>query len=149
MKRSMRSMMRLTIVATCCLLLCSCGKKDESRKETYPVSGVVTVDGQAVDALAVRCTDVNGLDKENPTISSAFTDEEGKFEISTYESADGMPAGEYVLTFMWGEWNMISGSYGGPDQLKDRYADPKTSEVKFTVKEGEPTELGTIELTTK
>ena len=78
----------------------------------------------------------------------AFTDEEGKFEISTYESSDGVPAGEYALTFMWGKWNM-SGSYGGPDKLNDRYTDPKTSEVKVTVKDGEPTDLGTIELTTK
>ena len=144
-----RSMTRLAIVAMYCVLFCSCGKKDESRKETYPVSGVVFVDGQAAANLAVRCTDVNGLDKENPTISSAFTDDQGKFEISTYESSDGVPAGEYVLTFVWGEWNLISGSYGGPDKLKDRYTDPKTSEIKVTVKEGEPTDLGTIELTTK
>lgn len=144
-----RSMMPPAIVAMVCLLLCSCGKEEQFRKETYPVSGQVQVDGQAAANLAVKCIDVNGLDKENPTISSAFTDEGGKFEISTYKSSDGVPAGEYVLTFVWGEWNLISGSYGGPDKLNGRYTDAKTSEIKFTVKEGEPTDLGTIPLTTK
>jgi 5-hydroxyisourate hydrolase-like protein (transthyretin family) len=145
-----RSMMRLALVPMYCLLLCSCQPKDEQdRKETFPVTGVVHVDGKAVAKLAVRCIDVKGMDREAPTKSSAFTDEEGKFEIATYEASDGMPAGDYVLTFEWGQWNMISASYGGPDKLNGRYMDPKTSEVKFTVKDGEPTDLGTIELTTK
>ena len=70
-------------------------------------------------------------------------------EIATYEASDGVPEGEYVLTFMWGKINLISGGYGGPDKLNGRYTDPETSEVKVTVKAGEATELGTIELTTK
>jgi 5-hydroxyisourate hydrolase-like protein (transthyretin family) len=145
-----RSMMRLALVPMCCLLFCSCGEKEgQDRKETFPVTGVVHVDGKAIAKLAVRCTDVNGMDRQNPTKSSAFTDEDGKFEISTYEKSDGMPEGDYVLTFQWGQWNMISASYGGPDKLNGRYMDPAESEVKFTVKAGEPTDLGTIELTTK
>jgi hypothetical protein len=145
-----RSMMRLALVAMYCLLLCSCGGKEgQDRKETFPVTGVVHVDGKAVAQLAVKCADVKGIDREAPTLSSAFTDEEGKFEISTYEKSDGIPVGDYVLTFEWREWQQISASYGGPDKLNERYMDPKTSEVKFTVKAGEPTDLGTIELTTK
>jgi len=144
-----RSATWLVVFAMVCVFLCSCGETDPSRKPTYPVTGEVYVDGQPAAELAVRCTDVKGLDKENPTISSAFTDEEGKFEISTYEAADGVPAGEYILTFMWGQWNRVSGSYGGPDKLGDRYSNPETSEHRITVKEGEPTDLGRIELTTK
>ncbi len=144
-----RSMMRLGLAVMCCLVLCSCGDKDPSRKDTYPVTGTVKVDAQPGANLAVKCVSVNGLDKENPTVSSAFTNEEGEFEISTYESSDGVPAGEYVLTFMWGSWNPVSGSYGGPDKLNGRYDDPKESTFKVTVKDGEPTDLGEIELTTK
>ena len=88
-------MKRITIgfalCAVFCVLLCSCGKDGPPRKDTYPVTGEVYVDGQAAGQLAVRCISVTGLDKEDPTISSAFTDDEGKFEISTYESADGVP----------------------------------------------------------
>jgi hypothetical protein len=109
----------------------------------------VYVDGQPADGLAVTCHSVAGLDKESPTLSSAFTGKDGKFEISTYESADGVPAGDYVLTFVWGKWNTISMTYGGPDKLNDRYKDPKTSEFKVSVQQGKPTDLGRIELTTK
>ncbi len=127
----------------------SCGKQDASRKPTYPVTGEVYVDGQPAANLAVRCISVAGLDKENPTFSSAFTDEQGRFAISTYEKADGVPEGEYVLTFEWGQWDFVSGQYGGPDKLKGRYKDPATSKIRFKVEAGKPTNLGRIELTTK
>jgi hypothetical protein len=142
-------MIWLSVPAMFCLLLCSCGEQGPPRKETYPVTGEVYVDGKPAAKLAVRCTDVDGIDKESPTLSSAFTDEMGKFQIATYESADGVPEGEYVLTFTWGEWNLISGQYGGPDKLNNRYNDPKTSDQRFKVEKGKPTDLGRIELTTE
>ncbi len=55
-----------------------------------------------------------------PTVSSAFTGPDGEFSISTYESGDGVPAGDYVLTFMWGQKEAFSGRYGGPDKLGNR-----------------------------
>ena len=130
------------------LLLCSCDSRDPNWKETYPATGEVYVDGQPAGRLRVTCVNANGLDAESPTVSKATTDQDGKFKISTYEDGDGLPEGEYVLTFMWGEYNSISG-YGGPDKLKNKYADPKKSEHKFTVVKGEPTDLGRIELTIK
>ena len=145
----MRSTTRLAVpLCLFAFLFCSCSS-DTNRKETFPVTGEVYVDGQPADSLAVRCINANGLDQEQPTISSAFTDEEGKFEISTYESADGVPEGEYILTFEWGKWNVVSGSYGGPDKLKKKYLDAEKSEHKFTVVAGEAKDLGRIELTTK
>ena len=130
------------------LLFCSCDSRDPNWKETHPAAGEVYVDGQPAAMLRVTCTNVNGMDTENPTLSSATTDEQGKFEISTYERGDGLPEGEYVLTFMWGELSAIKG-YVGPDKLKEKYLDPEKSEHKFTVVPGEPTELGRIDLTTK
>mgnify|MGYP003574660085 CR=1 FL=1 len=142
-----RSRIWFAVCAMFCLVLSSCGGDEQFRKETYPVSGEVYVDGQPAAALAVRCINVNGLDAEHPTTSSTFTDEEGKFEISTYESADGVPEGEYVLTFQWGKWD-LSGSYSG-DKLNGRYKDPKASQHPVTVEEGKPTDLGRIDLTSK
>lgn len=143
----MTPMKRLLALAALCLAFSSCGE-EQSRKETFPVTGEVYVDGQPAADLAVRCIDVKGLDKEQPTTSSAFTDEKGRFEISTYEQADGVPAGEYVLTFQWGQRSTMTRAYSG-DKLKGRYADAKTSEHRFTVEQGKPTELDRIELTTK
>ncbi|MFV1966544.1 MAG: hypothetical protein ACC628_14055 [Pirellulaceae bacterium] len=144
----MRRFTWMGVLAAFCLLLCSCGEEGPPRKETYPVTGEVYVDGKPVVQLAVRCINVTGIDKADPTFSSAFTDEEGKFEISTYEQSDGVPEGEYILTFEWGQWG-LSGSYGGPDKLKNRYKDPKKSAFHVTVESGKPADVGRIDLSTK
>ncbi len=134
---------------TLCVLLCSCGRSGQPRKETFPVTGEVSVDGKSVERLAVTCHAVQGIDTEHPTYSQAFTDKDGKFKISTYQQADGVPEGEYAITFFWGEMNLLSMTYGGPDKLKDRYNDPKKSTFRIKVEKGKPTDLGKIELTTK
>ncbi|HEY2252462.1 MAG TPA: hypothetical protein VGH74_15420 [Planctomycetaceae bacterium] len=113
-----------------------------------PVAGRILVDGEPAAMLTVSCLDLGALDKESPTISSAMTDEDGDFGLGTYVSGDGVPEGEYVLTFQWGTLNLFRHTYEG-DKLNDRYSDAKTSKVRFTAKFGEPVDLGEIELTTK
>jgi 5-hydroxyisourate hydrolase-like protein (transthyretin family) len=139
------------IIFLVALCLCSCGEKEDvgNRKQTYPVTGTLLVDGSPAEDVQVTCHDVNGLDKENPTTSASNTDSDGTFKISTYKAGDGVPAGEYVLTFFWGQTNVFTREYVGPDKLNDRYRDPKKAEVKFKVETGKPTDLGDIELTTK
>lgn len=132
------------------LALSGCGSDEPYRKETVTVQGQVHVDGQPPDSpISVQCHDVNGLDQEHPTFSQAMTDTEGRFTISTYESGDGVPPGSYALTFEWGQLNLMSGQYGGPDKLKGRYSDPQTSPFRFQVESGEPLDLGRLELVTK
>jgi hypothetical protein len=141
----------VALAALICLSLPSCSSKVEipNRKETFPVSGTLLVDGNPAEDVQVTCHDVNGIDKQNPTTSATNTDSDGTFTISTYMAGDGVPPGEYVLTFFWGQTNVFSKEYVGPDKLNDRYRDPKKSEIKFEVERGQPTDLGTIELTTK
>eukprot|EP00913_Durusdinium_trenchii_P035347 g33077.t1 len=100
-------------------------------KKAFITAEEVYVDGKAPDSpIAVKCHPVAGIDKADPTVSSAFTEDEGKFSISTYEKGDGIPPGEYILTFYWGKRNVISMNYGGPDKLKGRYKDVKKSKIK-------------------
>jgi len=136
----------MLLVAMC---LCSCGKDQPFRKETFPVTGQLIVDGQPAENVVVTCHDLKGLDKVSPTFPETNTGKEGVFKISTYQAGDGVPEGEYALTFYWGELNLMSMSYGGPDKLNDRYRDPATSTIKVVVKKGKPADLGRIELTTK
>jgi hypothetical protein len=96
--------------------------------------------------LQVTCHDVKGIDTADPTVSAALTDQDGKFAVSTYQSGDGVPEGEYVLTFVWGKFDLISKSYGG-DRLKGRYSDPRKSAWRCKVETGKPTELGRMNLT--
>lgn len=127
---------------------CDSGPKGPPRVETVPVTGVVLIDGQPQERVAVRAVPVQG---ETPTATtpSAFTNAEGGFSLSTYESGDGVPVGEYKLTFQWGQINLLSGRYGG-DKFEGKYDNPDKSEYQITVTEGsEPIDLGTIELTTR
>jgi 5-hydroxyisourate hydrolase-like protein (transthyretin family) len=138
--------------AICLVLLAvvaaGCDRQPD-RKKTYPVTGQVYVDGEPAENLAVRANPVKGIDKADPTVSSAFTDADGRFAFSTFERGDGIPAGEYQLTFVWGQMNMFSMQYGGPDKLKDRYSDAAKSKVTVVVGDAESHDLGRIELTTK
>src|SRR6056297_3482328 len=107
-------MKRLALAFLLCSIFTACSES-QHRKETFPVTGTITVDGQPVRQLAVKCHPDAGIDEADPTISSAFTDADGKFEISTYETGDGVPAGAYTLTITWGKFNAMKGSYGGDE----------------------------------
>jgi 5-hydroxyisourate hydrolase-like protein (transthyretin family) len=127
-----------------------CAACGESRpgdwKDTVPVKGRVLVDGKPAAMLSIECVDVAGLDKENPTMSAAMTNEDGEFEFGTYVKGDGVPEGEYVLTFEWGTLDLWRHQYKG-DKFNGRYHDPKTSTTTFTATAGEPVDLGDINLT--
>lgn len=129
------------------LSACDSGPHGGPRVPTYPIVGQVLVDGAPAENLQVVCHSTNG-DAAVPISISAYTDAEGRFSISTYEGGDGAPAGNYALTFVWGQINLMSGRYGPPDKLNGKYADPETSAFTVEVAEGAETDLGVIELTT-
>ena len=145
----MNHFQRLFSVAILLAIAIGCSPQGPPRTPTFPVTGQVYVDGQPAAELAVFFTNTNGVDKNQPTFSTANTDAEGKFKVSTYESGDGIPEGTYAVTFMWGQVNLMTMSYGGPDKLNDRYSDPETSTFKVTVKRGERADMGKLLLTTK
>ncbi len=143
------------IAAIMLLTACSCGApRDPNEKVCVPVKGEVYVDGAPAEGLLIQLHDVsipenNTTEIPDFTVSSATTNPEGKFQVSTYRFADGAPPGEYVMTFMWGELNKLSMQYGGPDKLNGRYTERSKSEHRVTVAEGKDVDVGRIELTSK
>ncbi|NLY01022.1 MAG: DUF4198 domain-containing protein [Rhodopirellula sp.] len=145
------NMLRLSIMAGLCLLLCSCQQetKPEGADATSPVTGEVYVDGSPAEGLRVICHGADP-DQQFPTVSLAVTDAEGKFAFATYTEGDGLREGEYVLTFDWRDgYAMVSGTPSGPDKLDNRYNAPGKSTTRLTVTAETPVDLGRIELTTK
>jgi len=129
---------------------CSEEQRGGPREETSPITGIIHVDGKPVADLQVKAVPQNPQGVTETLSIASFTDPEGKFSLSTYESGDGVPAGDYKLTFMWGQRSLMSGGYGAPDKLKKKYLDPKKSEFSVTVEKGAPPrDMGIIELTTK
>lgn len=132
--------------------LAACSSVEEPyTKQTFPVKGKITVDGQDPGSpIQIKCISKGAVDEEHPTISGGLTQNDGSFELSTYTSGDGLPVGDYALTFEWKKLDLMTRSYGGPDKLKKRYNDPKKPKIEFSVKEeGDAIDLGVIELTTK
>lgn len=145
-------MTRRLCIAACVLgALPGCAKKAAPfRKAVIPVKGRITVDGKApATPIKIECQNTGTLDNVHPTVSWCMTGDNGSFALSTYENGDGVPEGEYALTFLWGEMNLVSMSYGGKDKLNKKYTKPADSPAKFTAKEGTPVDLGEIALTTK
>ena len=124
------------------------GPQGGPRVGTMQVKGTVMVDGAPAGFLQVSAVAKGGAGAV-PMNSTALTAGDGQFTLSTYESGDGVPAGDYTLTFVWGEMNLMNGQYSG-DKLEGKYADAANSEVTLTIKAGdEPKDLGTIELSTQ
>ncbi len=102
------------------------------RKPVFPVHGQVLVQGKPASELFVYFRPADEADPD-PIIAYGQVDATGRFDLSTYVAKDGAPAGEYVVTF---EWPLQGGptkqDFQGPDRLKGRYKDAKTS--KFHVR---------------
>lgn len=142
--------LRWILLGVVAISVSGCGGEKPFRKETSQVTGTIRVDGATPDSeIQLTFQAVAGMDTQNPTLSRAATDEAGKFSFATYAAGDGVPAGDYVLTASWQTFNLMSREYSGPDRLNNRYSDPATSQLKYTVKAGEPLDLGVVELTTK
>lgn len=82
------------LLTTAFLFGCAGADGDSDRPATAPVSGVVTLDGTPVEGAQVA------LNPEDPTGQGAFgrTDAEGRYELTTFETADGAVPGNYIVT---------------------------------------------------
>lgn len=130
--------------------LAGCSKDDPNKglnvKPTIKVTGKVLVDGAPPETpVIVKAHIVNGTGGDQP-LSTGGTAGEGVFEFNTYSKGDGLPVGEYKLTFVWAELRLGGGALGGgnTDKLGGQYADPKTSQ--FTVKVAESKDVVDIGL---
>ncbi len=133
---SFRRKLYVTAALVAVVIGCTRSQQGPERLETVPVKGTVTVKGMPAGEVTVKFRPLATPQGEaaiyaaNPT---ALTEADGTFVVSTYEHGDGMAAGEYVITFEWLKFNRMSNSYGGPDRLGGKYADPETTEFKLTV----------------
>ena len=143
----MKQLLVFMACLACCVLAAGCGG-GSSNPATVPVSGTVTLNGQAVEGATVSFV---GGAANRPTTGT--TDAQGKFTLSTFEPNDGAPPGEYSITVtkyadagggtapkevdttnpdaMYGD--------GGPDaagsanELPDKYASISGTPLKETV----------------
>ena len=110
----------------------SCSSTDSGR--FYPVRGQVLFKGRPVAGAMVVLHPLGPAAAGQKPL--AYTDAEGRFGLTTDRPGDGVPAGEYAVTVVWRRPFYDSEGKPGPNLLPARYADPKKSGLKATVKSG-------------
>lgn len=122
----------LSLTMSLVLLITGCGGNNDalhpSDMKLVPVNGRVMVGKQPLANATVKFKPKFEWKAEDPT-PHATTAADGTFELETFLSSDGAPAGEYLVSIVIpsadGE---AGGSNPGP------YSDPEKSGLKATVK---------------
>jgi hypothetical protein len=124
----------LTLAGAVALGLTSC--RQGNHETVSPVAGVVFYNGKPAEGAIVTFV---RKDTDDPKMRrpGAQAGSDGAFRLSTYASYDGAPPGRYAVTIVYpSPARKENGENAGPDLLRGRYADPKTTPLVVEVKEG-------------
>ena len=131
-----RTLCALTFAAACSLGCAGDG--------LHPAEGKVVRDGKGAEGAVVTFHPKDG-DPVTSRRPSAVVAADGSFALTT-GTRQGAPAGDYVVTVVWpGDppankkgkaLSTDTTEPDRPDRLGGRYADPKTSELRATVRAG-------------
>jgi hypothetical protein len=126
------------------ILLTTCRGPVSDRPRVFPASGELFVDGKpAVKAhVQLQAPADPALDQLRP---HAVVGIDGTFRLTTFTSADGAPAGDYVLTVTWSDLPRLGHDQEGPDRFLGRYADPSRPVRAVRIQPGD-NQLGRIDL---
>lgn len=112
-----------------------CGRISEG-PPTFPASGTLLVDGTPAEHAQVILHPANGSNFDQRGVRpTGIVAADGSFRLTTYQPADGAPAGSYVVTVYWAE-NPES-LEPSPDRLKGRFLDPRESKLRVEIRDGE------------
>ena len=141
----MRFRLNSLLILSTALLVSGCGSGTEindgdldkmaggKRQETVAVSGKVTISGAPGSGVTISAYPKVGV----KPVGETRTAEDGTYCWTTYASCDGLPAGEYRLTFVHAP-EEGKGKKQGKDLLEGRYKDPTKSEFSLVVVAGTP-----------
>lgn len=146
------SVFLIALLLCCGVVTTGCGGGSQTADWQLPVEpaeGDLTVKGVAAEDVFITfhpVTKPSGT--ANPILPRAQTDSEGHFQVTTYTTGDGAPAGKYRLSFSWqgpiGEMSQDEHEEL-PERLNRKYLKPETSGYEVTITEG-PNQLPAIEL---
>jgi hypothetical protein len=106
------------------------------KKPLHPVMGKLTFDGKDAAGVTVSLYSWNPITEKYKNIADGLTDEKGQFQLSTYTRFDGCPAGEYTVTVVKTGKGYYNDETPQKNLLPEKFAEPKTSGLKLTIKEG-------------
>jgi hypothetical protein len=107
-----------------------------NRKPTQPVRGKVLLAGTPVPDAYVTFNAVSADGKTFTRVADAFAEGDGAFAMSSYKAFDGVPTGPYTVTVVLREPFFEPSGKLGVNRLPAKYADAKTSPLRFEVRGG-------------
>lgn len=119
-------------VALACLLCAGCG--EDWQAETHPASGQVTINGEPPTGALVHLFSAGEKVDVRASRPWGVVQDDGTFTLTTYETGDGAPAGEYAFTIVWPVDSSVPSL---SDRLGYQFSQPEQSKWKFTIKEGD------------
>src|SRR5262245_47289206 len=126
-----------SLVALSCLVPAGCGGRQRAdRVPVFKTAGKISFRNQPVDGafLVLHPKAAPMADVPRPT---AHVKADGSFEATTFDTADGAPAGEYVVTIEWHKLVKVGGEWTpGPNLLPPKYGNPATSDLVVKIAEG-------------
>lgn len=124
------------LIALASLTLAGCSGQRADRVPVFKTAGKITFRNQPVDG-AFLVLHPKAAATPNVPRPRAHVKSDGSFETTTFDTADGAPAGQYVVTVEWHKLVKVGGEWTpGPNLLPPKYSDPATSDVVVKVAEG-------------
>jgi hypothetical protein len=122
----------------CLTAIMGCGKTEPERVAVFPAAGKVTFKGEPTVGAVVTLHPKAPLEKVPTPRASVGTD--GSFKITTFNSADGAPEGEYVLTVSWYKPVKVGPDMtSGPNVIPAKYTNAQTSDIVVKIAAGDNT----------
>ena len=118
-------------VVVACVAVSGCGERWEA--ETHPASGRVSINGKPASGSLVQLHAVGQQPDERNSRPWGLVKDDGTFTLSTYETGDGAPVGDYMVTITWPDDPSVPSM---SDRLGFKYARPDQSRWKVTIREG-------------
>lgn len=123
------------------------GRTEDGRLKVLPVSGKLLVNGRPAAKAEVFFHPVDKSGARESIRPFAQVQADGSFRLSTYDTFDGAPAGQYQVTVVWPSVVKVDGDdMPGPDWLRGRYSKPGQSGLTVAVTET-TTDLPALQLT--
>lgn len=128
------------------LMIVALWAKPSRGVDTVPVSGQVFFEGQKAFGAFVTLHPVEGTSLPKDVRPVGYVRPDGQVKFSTFESQDGVPPGEYLVTVSWNKLVKDGEEAApGPNVLPERYLLPLTSGLKIKV-DAEQSELPPLQL---
>ena len=130
---------RRWLAAASLLALAGCGSSQTSsdRLPVFPATGKIVFDGRPLTGAFVVLHPKGSADAKSTPRPHAQAAADGSFTLTSYESNDGAPAGDYTLTVEYRALVKHGGDVtAGPNVLPPKYSRAETSPVAVQIAAG-------------